>query len=1000
MFCDSDYLHERIEAGITNHLSEGSEEDFIAWREILNVSGEQVFASRLTSLGLDENRARRLTRRAHGNDNRVASECLQVLREALGSVGKDDRFCDLDQPFATLWAPVTRYATQQLSAWNRRLVSLEAIARLVRFLHAEISSVAAEPTYLIFDKFRAAGATFGEFIQRQRHGRCEDIFYAYPALARCICHLIDDWINTTNVFLRRLETNASLLSTAFGMDDICLNSATAGLSDRHAGGYQVILADFGERKVLYKPKDMSLESLLPAINELLGAEDSRAPFRFPLAIDCGDYGWAEWIDQKPCLSEEEVKRYYRQAGALLCLAHMLNAKDLLFENIVACGSDPVPIDLETFFQPEARTFDRIGKSFDDDHPAYKWKGSVIDIGLLPFWQFSSSHPMCDLSGLGCKNENLPPGTVVEWEFINTSEMRPVVRSVRPYRAKNEVVYLGKVQAAADFVQEIESGFAEFHRFMVNKGESLIKFLSQWPQGRSRLIFRPTQLYSLLVQKSLSAKNLESGIKRSIVFEQLYRPALKSGHLTPELQRLFDFEREALLRLDIPRFYISVQSVDLDLGPEKLVAGFLWAPPLETVKRRIRHASESSLQYHLELIRASLKCRPNVISTPLGKDDQLQLVREYADLIYANAHPDKNSFLWAPPSFVEVQLPDIERLAIYSGEIGILIFLAAADRVLQRRTSPALLEHCRNKLEAFDSGSAPLGIGNGIGGLIYGSLILGEILEDKSWRNLAALLSERLPDDRIRTEQEPDILYGVAGLLLAVRKLHQVLPDERTKRQAALCVKNLVSSFRGDTGWIRPNGDCSLGFAHGAAGIAYALAVGGAIFNDISDLDTVQKAIEFDRQFFDQGAHNWPATTDRADMRMRAWCSGLPGMLLSRAGVWARSRDPKLLAEIEANIPHLPNLLGLDHWCCGSAGAAEVLMCIGTLLGREDLIATARSVIDQTVRRALKSTYFRFNPDVGENYCFQPSLFRGLAGIGYTLIRSMAPFDLPGILRFE
>ena len=54
MFCDSDYLHERIEAGITNHLSEGSEKDFIAWREILNVSGEQVFASRLTSLGLDE----------------------------------------------------------------------------------------------------------------------------------------------------------------------------------------------------------------------------------------------------------------------------------------------------------------------------------------------------------------------------------------------------------------------------------------------------------------------------------------------------------------------------------------------------------------------------------------------------------------------------------------------------------------------------------------------------------------------------------------------------------------------------------------------------------------------------------------------------------------------------------------------------------------------------------------------------------------------------------
>ena len=1000
MFSNSDYLHERTAAGTADPLSECSEKDFIAWREILNVSGRQIFTRRLSSLGIDEKQARQLTRRAGANGNRSAPIWRQLLQTALATKEPNEHWFDANQPFGRIWAPITGYAIKQLSAYDTRLVSRNALANLVCFLHSEISNLAAEPTYKVFDNFRAQGGTFEEFIDRQRCYCCEDIFCSYPALPRSLSGLIADWINTTDAFLRRLEPSAGLLSRAFGIATFHLNSVTMGLSDRHAGGYQVILADFGDRKVLYKPKEMSLESLLPTINEWLVAEDYPTPFRFPLAIDCGEYGWAEWIDQKPCHSEEEVKRYYRQAGALLCLSHMLNAKDLLFENIVACESDPVPIDLEAFLQPEARTFDRIGQHFDADHPAYKWKGCVIDVALLPFWQFSSSHPMCDLSGLGCKNEDLPPGKVTEWEFINSTEMKPVVRSVQPYRTKNEVLYRGSVQNAVDFIQEIESGFAGFHGFLVEKKESLLNFLSQWSGGKSRLIFRPTQLYTLLIRKSLSARNLESGIKRSIVFEQLYRPALKSGHLTRDLQRLFDFERDALLRLDIPRFYISLQSVDLNLGPENPIAGFLWAPPLETVKRRIRHASESSLQYHLEVIRASLKRRPNVVSTPLGNDDQVQLVREYADLIYAKANPEKNPFLWAPPSFVEVQLPEIERLAMYSGEIGILIFLAAADRALHRRTSPALLKHCYSKVEAFDSGSAPLGIGNGIGGLIYGSLVLGEILEDKSWGNLAALLSERLPDDRIRTEREPEILYGVAGLLLAVRKLHQVLPSERTKRQAALCVKNLVSSFRANAGWIRPNGDCSLGFAHGTAGIAYALAVGAGILNNVSGLDAARKAIEFDRQFFDGRAHNWPATTDGGDVRMRAWCSGLPGVLLSRAGVWARSRDPQLLAEIEANIPHLPNLLGLDHWCCGSAGAAEVLMCIANLLDREDLMANAGSLIDQTVRRALKTVYYRFGPEVGENYCFQPTLFRGLAGIGYTLIRSMSPFDLPCILAFE
>src|SRR5262249_46407076 len=158
-----------------------SEEDFVAWQEILNVSGEQIFAARLTSLGLDENRARELTRRAHKKANRVAPGCLQVLREALGPSEKDDHFYNVDQPFASLWAPLTGYANKQLSLGDPRLVSDDAVTQLIRFLHSEISDLAAEPTYLIFDKFRAEGGTFEQFIDRQHSRSCEDIFFAYPA---------------------------------------------------------------------------------------------------------------------------------------------------------------------------------------------------------------------------------------------------------------------------------------------------------------------------------------------------------------------------------------------------------------------------------------------------------------------------------------------------------------------------------------------------------------------------------------------------------------------------------------------------------------------------------------------------------------------------------------------------------------------------------------------------------------------------------------------------
>jgi type 2 lantibiotic biosynthesis protein LanM len=1002
MFLDSDYLHERIAAAKAERLSQAEETDFVAWRNLLNVSGEQIFERRLDSLGLDEGKARELTRRAGRALDGEVSDWFQVLERALGWPSVDPRFFDVDQPFSEIWAPITGYAFERLAIPRLELVSPKALAEIIRFLHSEVARLAAEPTYLVFDGdgFRSQGKTFEEFVQTERRNLCRDIFLKYPALARCISKLMRDWISTTNLFLQRLEADAKLLSATFGIGEIRLHGVTMGLSDRHAAGFQVIAADFGDRKVLYKPKDMSFESLLPKINAWLEAEGCKTTFRFPVTIDCGRYGWAEWIDQQPCHSEENVKRYYQQSGALLCLAHLLNAKDLLFENIVACGIDPVPIDLETFFQPEARTFDRIGQPLDGDHPAYKWKGSVIDIALLPFWQFSSSHPMCDLSGLGCKNVNLPPAKELEWVSINATDMKPVTQIVRAYRARNEVLYRNVVQNAADFIREIESGFTDFYKFVVERKESLLNFLSQWSSAKSRLIFRPTQLYSLLVQNSLNPRNLESGIKRSIVLEQLYRPLLKSGHLKPDLQRILDFERDALLNLDIPRFYIPVESADLDLDDRNKVPAFLWAAPLDTVRRRIQYATEAGLGNHLEVIRVSLTSQPKVIANPLGANEQLQLVQEYADRICAKANPGADSQLWSLPSFVDSQVPEIERLALYSGEMGVLIFLAAADRALHRKRAQPLFEHFYRRLQAFSINAMPTGIGNGVGGLIYGSLVLGDIVEDKSWKELAADLSDKLLDDEILSEQEPDLLYGTAGLLLALRKLHQILPNNRTRRLATLCAKNLSSSFRSDTGWKRPNGDCSLGFAHGTAGIAYALASGQTIADEISSLDIANKAIEFDRRYLERRAYNWPPTTHSSDLKMRAWCSGLAGMLLSRAGVWNQSRDPQILEEIEAGLPHLPDLPGLDHWCCGSAGVAEVLIHIAKILNRKELAARARSMIDETVRRALKTVYYRFSPDIGENYCFQPSLFRGLAGIGYSILHAMEPSALPCIVAFE
>ena len=81
MFLDSDYLHERIAAAKAERLPQADETDFFAWRDLLNVSGEQIFQRRLDSLGLDESKARALTRRVGRALDGEVSDWLQVLEK-------------------------------------------------------------------------------------------------------------------------------------------------------------------------------------------------------------------------------------------------------------------------------------------------------------------------------------------------------------------------------------------------------------------------------------------------------------------------------------------------------------------------------------------------------------------------------------------------------------------------------------------------------------------------------------------------------------------------------------------------------------------------------------------------------------------------------------------------------------------------------------------------------------------------------------------------------
>ena len=1002
----TEFIPENAESLFERLRSLGSgdsdESEFASWREVFGLDGE-LFAKRLQSLNITEEQAKEAVSRRRSTKYERTPAWYAVLRSALnypaGALQES-------LPFAALWWPAISYAQQQLlsvAEHNPRLTPA-VLDPLARHLLKEVCSLAAEPTYQVFAQYRKVGGSFDEFIESTRSTEYMNLFGLFPALARAIAILLSRWIETSQIFLVRLRQDWEEICALAPVEAAArrIRCLQPGLSDRHEGGFQAILLEFeNHTRIVYKPKDMSLEAVLPEINGWLAAEGSRIRLRFPRCLNKGPYGWSEFIAGRPCSTIEEVRHYFYQAGALLCLAYVLNARDLLADNLIACGPDPVPIDLETFFQAEMQNAHNYGRTPAKELPEHRQRGSVMDTGLLPVWHVSGIETTCDLSGL-CGNKELISGlTRLGWQNVNTDEMRPIQEPITSTAAKNLPIFQDMPVKAEKHLDEILRGFTDLYSFLIARQQSFLRYLDDCGSARTRVIYRSAAVYARLIKESLRPAALTSGVKRSLVFERLFRPPLRNSWLSAHTRKLLESEVESLTYVDIPRIYTSLKQDSLQLENGTLLSHALWEPPLRTVKRRVENLWPQTLEYHLENIEQAISRKPSRIERPTPTEQLTALAVSYAEALKTKAHPDSRDFLWRLPSFCpENEIPSVDRLGTYTGDLGILIFLAAASKAEEQPLPQELLHQFLRRWQRFVlQPGTTLGICHGLGSLIYGAILLHRFTDDRRWIEFATGVATHISEARIRACTESEITFGIAGLLIALVNLYDVTGDKNWVPLAETCIRTLEERFSPREGWIRPNGESALGFAHGSAGIAFAGLRYARSTLDERGIKLAQCAFEFDRRFYSSKNRNWPILTTNSSAFMRTWCAGLPGILLARATAWQLTGDQSLYSEVNEGLPHFDSSLsGTDHWCCGNLGNAEILSFLEDLFNRKK--GVARELVEKTIERALGCAFYRYSPSLGDNYCFQPSLFRGLSGVGYTLLRFAKPKVLPFILGFE
>ncbi|HSL78412.1 MAG TPA: DUF4135 domain-containing protein, partial [Pseudolabrys sp.] len=269
--------------------------------------------------------------------------------------------------FEHLLAGVVESSEAQLQSGlgDEAAANLKAAAYdcLRRALLAELSELVAPALYERFSAMRNAAETAGlrqdsptalyeKFVAEMKAGGFRQLFEEKPVLLRLISTIVRQWIETTREFIQRLDVDLPFIRSAVqagaqgGVIQI-----EGGFSDPHNGGRSVKVVIFADgSKVVYKPKDLRVDVAWQELIDRLNRAAPPVELRTARALARDGYGWTACIEHDGCAATDEFKAFFKRVGAWLALFHCFAANDMHQENIVADGSHPIPIDLETILQ--------------------------------------------------------------------------------------------------------------------------------------------------------------------------------------------------------------------------------------------------------------------------------------------------------------------------------------------------------------------------------------------------------------------------------------------------------------------------------------------------------------------------------------------------------------------------------------------------------------------------------------------------------------------------
>ena len=1015
------------------------------WRERLPESTS--LETRLGELGIDETTLRRHVAQTAWPATEPLPAWVDQLDEIARQVAGETPSLPAavtvgdDRPFGPVVAAVAAVTTAQLpDGVDRDVVTpavewlLDRLSRLCeRALYVEFRSFVThhDPELATTDPEAVAEpptAHYETFVDRMTGDAFPALCLEYPFLGRLVTTVTTQFQDVTTTLFDRIDADREGLCERFGVDG-AVESVTPLANDTHQGGAVPFRVEFETGTVVYKPRSTAVGETLYAVLDRVGEQSGCPRVQTPTVWSRDGYGWVSHHEAAPATDEAAIRRYYRRAGCLVAVGHLLGLTDCHHENVLSEGEHPVVVDAETALSPGVPPAD----SPRSTSVAEFVEETVLSTALLPTDRMDPRGELPRIgafaAGFGAASEQRAVDGETELAFraVNTDLIRATERDQIIDRRDNTVTTDDGDHPPSAYADELTAGFEQGYETLVELAGGAVEAteggldasdgqLADLLAGldeatRGRLIYRSTQSYRTLHREMVGIGPLSDGVRASVVWESLQEPFLDGSVESDRFRGLCSAERTALRRFDVPRFTVpagggAVRRDGSDTGVRLSESGH------ERVRRRIAAASPVDRRRQARLIRESVAASASTPAPPSAPnssntDDYRVVARRVFERVRDHCRDDTGEWDWvavyADATGLSLEPPSD---SLYHGRVGVAVAAAALARLHEGDQAERYRTDARELLApvvtAVESDvSFRLGGTSGVGGVVYGLTVAADLLGAPRYRQAATELGASVDPAVLEADETFDVMHGAAGTALGLAAQFKRTGEEQLLSTAVACADRLREAAEPQStgvGWRGPAGNLNTGFSHGTSGIACALARVGDLADTPRHRETAREAVAFEASQFDSDRQNWRSEIQGTTFPDR-WCRGRSGILLARDEITDRlggspgAADHQQVAERIAADPPSEH----DHLCCGTLGRAETLLAISD--GDDRWQAAAQRLLAAPVARREQTGAFALQRGHGPHDP-NPTLFDGLAGVTYGCLRATAPTVLPTVARLE